>query len=190
MYVCFSFQSFYRGLAPKMVESFFKGGALMFSKEAIIRGCKDAGIGTTTAGLIGGFGGGVAQVVIIGPCTFLVTAAVTGDKSIGLMSRIGQTWKAQGIGGFYAGGVPLMFRQGTNWASRQGFTDYFRNLIKEYKFKDSDAANIAAVKLTVAEESLSAICGGALSTWNQPFEVGVLLETRPNQTRPFLCSLP
>ena len=64
-----------------------------------------------------------------------------------------------------------MFRQGTNWASRQGFTDYFRNLMKDYKFKDSNATTAADVKLSVAEESLAAICGGALSTWNQPFEV-------------------
>jgi hypothetical protein len=64
-----------------------------------------------------------------------------------------------------------MFRQGTNWASRQGFTDYFRNLMKDYKFKDSNVTTAADVKLSVAEESLAAICGGALSTWNQPFEV-------------------
>ncbi len=63
--------AFYRGLQPKLVESFLKGGILMFSKEAIIRSLSSAGIGDTYASLLGGFGGGVAQVSVMGPCTFL-----------------------------------------------------------------------------------------------------------------------
>ena len=51
----------------------------MFSKEAIINVCKNAGLSEITSGLIGGFGGGVAQVSVLGPCTFLVTASVTGE---------------------------------------------------------------------------------------------------------------
>ena len=54
--------AFYRGLQPKLFESFFKGGILLFAKEAIIKNCKGVGMGDVTAGLIGGFGGGVAQV--------------------------------------------------------------------------------------------------------------------------------
>lgn len=45
-----------------MVESFLKGGILLFSKEALMRFSKGAGMGDTAAGLIGGFGGGIAQV--------------------------------------------------------------------------------------------------------------------------------
>ena len=55
------------------------GGILLFSKEAIIDVCKKAGLHDITSGLIGGFGGGVAQVSVLGPCTFLVTASVTGE---------------------------------------------------------------------------------------------------------------
>ena len=51
----------------------------MFSKEAIINVCKNAGLSDISSGLIGGFGGGVAQVSVLGPCTFLVTASVTGE---------------------------------------------------------------------------------------------------------------
>lgn len=55
---------------------------------------------------------GVAQVTVLGPCTFLVTAAVTGDKSISLWQRTVMTFKTQGIGGFYHGGTALVLRQG------------------------------------------------------------------------------
>ena len=91
----------------------------MFSKEAIIRGCKNMGASDVSSGLIGGFGGGVAQVSILGPCTFLVTASVAGDKSISIVQRISQTYAKSGISGFYQGGTALMLRQGSNWASRQ-----------------------------------------------------------------------
>ena len=111
--------AFWSGWQPKLIESFIKGGILMFSKEAIIRGCKSMGASDVTSGLIGGFGGGVAQVSILGPCTFLVTASVTGDKSISIVQRISQTYAKSGIGGFYQGGTALMLRQGSNWASRQ-----------------------------------------------------------------------
>jgi hypothetical protein len=45
-----------------MMESFLKGGILLFSKEAIIRFCRGIGAGEVTSGLAGGFGGGVSQV--------------------------------------------------------------------------------------------------------------------------------
>lgn len=152
------------GLQPKLVESFLKGAVLLFSKEAIINSTKQLGISDIPAGLIGGFGGGVAQVSVVGPCTFLVTASVTGDKSVSTLQRIAMTYKAHGIGGFYHGGTALMLRQGSNWASRQGFTDAIRlQLLKRHSDKKS--------KLSIAEEALAGIVGGALSSWNQPFEV-------------------
>lgn len=118
-----------------------------------------------TSGLIGGFGGGVAQVSVLGPCTFLVTAAVTGDKSISIVQRTKDTWSKQGIGGFYHGGTALMLRQGTNWASRQAFTEIVRDNFKK-RYPNPEKA-----RLSIAEEACSGIIGGALSTWNQPFEV-------------------
>lgn len=105
--------AFWVGLQPKLVESFLKGGILLFSKEAIIRSCMAAGMGEVSAGVVGGFGGGVSQVTIMGPCTFLVTAAVTGDKSVSLWQRVVGTYQKQGIKGFYHGGTALIFRQGT-----------------------------------------------------------------------------
>lgn len=46
-----------------------------------------------------------------------------------------------------------------------GFTEYVRKLLKGRHENPSNA------KLSIAEESLAGIIGGALSTWNQPFEV-------------------
>ena len=50
-----------------------------------------------------------------------------------------------GIGAFYQGGTALMLRQGSNWASRQGLTD-FANVFQAEKPNDmitSSAANVA-----------------------------------------------
>lgn len=85
--------AFYNGLQPKLVESFLKGGVLLFVKEGLIKACRDMGVGGTLSGLIGGFGGGVAQVSVVGPCTFLVTASVTGDRSITFWQRVAMTYK-------------------------------------------------------------------------------------------------
>ena len=103
---------FWSGWQPKMVESFLKGGILLFSKDAVIRSMTGAGASEVTAGLVGGFAGGCSQVIIMGPCTFLVTAAVTGDKSVSTYTRTVDTFKLRGIGGFYQGGTALLLRQG------------------------------------------------------------------------------
>ena len=126
---------------------------------------RSLGMGDIASGLIGGFGGGVCQVTVMGPCTFLVTASVASHGTTGQMSvmeRIGHTLKTQGVGGFYKGGVALMLRQGSNWASRQGITDAVRVQMRSMKSKDA---------LSVSEEASAGIIGGCLSTWNQPFEV-------------------
>jgi len=65
-----------------------------------------------------------------------------------------RTYKARGISGFYHGGTALALRQGTNWASRQGFTDAFRGLIKKYKYGGD-----AKAKLTVGEEAIAGLIG-------------------------------
>lgn len=173
-------RAFYAGWQPKTVESFLKGGILLFTKESAINAMRAVGISDGTSGLAGGFLGGVAQVTILGPCTFLVTAAVTGDKSVSLWQRTKDVYRTNGIGGFYHGGTALILRQGTNWASRQGFTDIIRDFLKSRHVKDGESTK--QVKLSVAEEALSGIVGGALSTWNQPFEV-IRIEAQANAAK-------
>jgi len=158
--------AFWAGLGPKLVESATKGGILLFSKESMARALDNAGVSKTLNGFISGAGGGVCQTVVMGPCTFLVTGAVTGDKSVSTMQRIRTVWSSKGISGFYPGGVPIAFRQATNWASRQGFTELIRAQLKTINH-----ANQPNAQLSVGEEALAGIIGGAISCWNHPFEV-------------------
>lgn len=55
-------RAYWKGLAPKMVESASKGAVLMFSKEAIKDAALTGGATPFVAGLVGGAGGGVMQV--------------------------------------------------------------------------------------------------------------------------------
>ena len=155
--------AFWAGTSAKMVESASKGAILMVSKEAINDALvANAGASPAVAGALAGAGGGVAQVSVMAPCTFLVTGAVTGDKSIGTWERARRTYAAKGIAGFYPGGTAIAFRQATNWASRQGFTEAVRSRLKD---GDPDA------KLTKTQEVVAGVIGGTLSCWNHPFEM-------------------
>lgn len=157
--------AFWAGTSAKMVESFTKGAVLLFSKEAIMTGCESFKLDPVLAGVIGGAGGGIAQVSVMGPCTFLVTAQVTGDRSKGMMTIAKETYANKGVKGFYPGGTAIAFRQASNWASRQGFTDAIRLQMKKVKYGDEK------IKLSMWEEASCGIMGGALSCWNHPFEV-------------------
>lgn len=170
---------FWAGLGPKMVESATKGAILMYSKEMLNDSFLSSGFSPTTSGILAGAGGGVSQVVVMGPCTFLVTGAVTGDQSVSTMQRMQRTWAAKGIKGFYPGGTALMFRQATNWASRQGFTEFVREQMKESLYKSKTA------KLSKGEEAMSGIIGGTMACWNHPFEVArIEMQSRADQNQP------
>ena len=158
-------QGFYKGTAPKMVESASKGAVLIYSKELIMESCSSLGVGSVASGFIAGAGGGVCQTVVMGPCTFLVTAVVTGDKQTSVTQAMSKTWREKGIVGFYPGGVAIAFRQASNWASRQGFTDAVRSRMRIWLHDDPKA------KLTASQDALSGCIGGILSCWNHPFEV-------------------
>lgn len=67
------YSAFWRGFAPKMVESATKGAVLLVSKEAIKDTATAAGMSPFNAALLGGAGGGIAQVSVMGPCTYLVS---------------------------------------------------------------------------------------------------------------------
>eukprot|EP00392_Amoebophrya_sp_AT5.2_P003125 g3130.t1 len=149
--------AFWQGLSPKLIESATKGAILLYAKEAILLGMANANFDPTVSGIAAGAGGGVAQVSVMGPCTFLVTCVVTGDKNLSIPNKISTTWAEKGIKGFYPGGMALTFRQASNWASRQGITEFVRNKV--------------AAKLSKWEEAGCGIMGGSLSCWNQPFEV-------------------
>merc|ERR1719162_1105059 len=98
--------------------------------------------------------------------TYLVTAKVTGDKDVSWGSRISQTYNSRGVAGFYPGASAVAFRQATNWASRQGFTD----AVRQYVIRRNHAGNPKA-KLSRTEEVGCGVAGGSLACWNHPFEV-------------------
>ncbi len=104
-------QAFWAGTSAKMVECAFKGAILLWSKEALKDGFLAAGLAGSTAGFLAGAGGGVCQVSIMGPCTFLVTALVTSSHGGSVGQHVRSTWAAKGIQGFYPGGVAIAFRQ-------------------------------------------------------------------------------
>eukprot|EP00656_Telonema_subtile_P012966 TRINITY_DN16564_c0_g1_i1.p1 TRINITY_DN16564_c0_g1~~TRINITY_DN16564_c0_g1_i1.p1 ORF type:complete len:226 (+),score=59.08 TRINITY_DN16564_c0_g1_i1:116-793(+) len=156
---------FWNGVGPKMVESATKGGVLLVSKESIKDSCVGAGVNPTLSGFIAGAGGGICQVSVMGPCTFLVTAMVTGGAKGGAVAFMKETWAAKGVKGFYPGGSAIAFRQATNWASRQGFTDAVRSGMLSVTGGNGNG------KLTVGQEVCSGMLGGMLACWNHPFEV-------------------
>jgi len=158
--------AFWNGLGPKMIESASKGAVLLWSKELLLDGCGAAGLNPVASGLIAGAGGGVCQTIVMAPMTYLVTAKVTGDKDVSWGSRISQTYQSRGIAGFYPGASAVAFRQATNWASRQGFTD----AVRQYVIRANHGGNPKA-KLSRGEEVGCGIAGGFLACWNHPFEV-------------------
>ena len=171
--------AFWQGTSAKMVESATKGAVLLYSKELILTAMTSAGCSETLAGFAAGAGGGVCQTVVMGPCTFLVTAAVTGEGKVSVTQKAAEVWAKQGIKGFYPGGTAIAFRQATNWASRQGITEFIRSQMKVRLHGDKDA------KLTVPQEACAGILGGALSTWNQPFEVArIQMQSAANEGKP------
>ena len=77
-YACPTLRSaFWAGLDAKLFESATKGAILMYSKESI------------NASLLAS---GTDQVAVMGPCTFLVTGAVTSGSKMSTMERARETW--------------------------------------------------------------------------------------------------
>lgn len=66
---------------------------LMLSLVEVTRALALIGLG----GALAGAGGGLCQVSIMSPCTYLVTGAVTGNKDESTMQRIRRTYAAKGI---------------------------------------------------------------------------------------------
>ncbi|CRG93542.1 mitochondrial carrier protein, putative [Plasmodium gallinaceum] len=189
---------FYAGFYAKLVESASKGAVLLLSKEQIINFCNNLNINKTTSGFIGGACGGICQSLVMTPCTFFITASI--DKKINYKEKIVYILKNTGIKTLYKGNSAMCLRQGTNWASRQGITEWIRTKVIQKKNKKEekkikkidDINNIKSVNdssnfsltneniikkkensynLTTFEEIICGIIGGALSVWNNPFDV-------------------
>lgn len=104
-----------------------------------------------------------------------VTAAVTGGKNTGALELARDTYAKNGLKGFYPGGSAIALRQATNWASRQGLTEFVRIRMRRFKYGDESA------RLTRTDEAMCGVMGGVLSSWNHPFEVArIEMQARAN----------
>jgi len=172
---------FWQGTGPKMVESASKGAVLLFAKEGIMNVVKPMDLGNTMTGIIGGAGAGVCQTVVMGPCTFIVTAVVTGDKGTSVGKTVADTWAQKGLKGFYPGATAIAARQASNWAMRQGFTEFVMDQMKSFTGQE---------KLGMGQQALCGAVGGTLATCNQPFEVSrIAMQSAAFEGKPKL-SLP
>lgn len=104
-----------------------------------------------------------------------MTAAVTGGKSTSAVELAKETYSRRGVRGFYPGGSAIAFRQATNWASRQGLTEWVRIRMRTYRYGDEHH------RLTKGEEAMCGVIGGTMSSWNHPFEVArIEMQARAN----------
>ena len=94
-----------------MVESGTKGAILMYAKEGINESLLKNDVDPGVAGVLAGAGGGIAQVSVMGPCTYLVTGAVNDPSGKSSVERIKETYARSGVKGFYPGGTAIAFRQ-------------------------------------------------------------------------------
>ena len=153
-----------------MIEGIFSGGVLLSSKELIRSFLSDfvsplvlkrvgVAIPNSAIGFVSGAGGGMAQALVMGPTSLIVTACVSTQQDGNPKSafRVAQNIvRERGMQGLYRGAPAVAYRQATNWASRQGFTEWVRPHVP---------------LKGIPGELLSGCIGGVLSAWNTPFEV-------------------
>jgi len=158
-------RGFWQGLIPwAWIEGSTKGAVLLFTQSEVSQRATALGASPSWASGLGGMAGGIAQAyTTIGPCTSMKTALVTGDYAgKGTVEVVRSVVAERGLAGMYAGVHAVALRQATNWGSRFGFSR-----LSEFVFRRGDASR----PLSTAERLASSIMGGALSTWNHPFEV-------------------
>ncbi|KAM0754004.1 mitochondrial carrier [Meredithblackwellia eburnea MCA 4105] len=166
---------FYQGLVPwAWIEAASKGAILMLSAGEAERAVLAAMPGSKTlAGTAGGVVGGLAQAyTCMGFTTCMKTVEVTRNKARVAGGKVPGTWQVfrgilaeEGIRGVNKGVNAVAARQVTGWASRMGISRFIEGLIKKATGKGSNE------KLSAFETILASCGGGALSCWNQPFEV-------------------
>lgn len=122
---------------------------------------------------MGGIGGGVAQSYLtMGMTTCMKTVEVTrtklgteGSKVPGTIETFFQIIREKGIRGVNKGVNAVALRQVTGWSSRIGISRFAEESIRSMSGKTKDE------KLGFGDKIIASTIGGALSCWNQPFEV-------------------
>lgn len=138
--------SLWSGLSPRMVEGIFSGSVLLAAKEGLhallseyaspmLSKSIGLDIPPSFVGFLSGAGGGAAQALVMGPTSLIVTACVAASNSeseeVSALQVAQRIIKEKGIFGLYRGAPAVAVRQATNWASRQGFTEFVRPRIRK-----------------------------------------------------------
>ncbi|KEZ38959.1 hypothetical protein SAPIO_CDS10309 [Scedosporium apiospermum] len=149
-------RGFYQGLIPwAWVEASTKGAILILSSSEVEYYSRAHwGISKPAAGVLGGIAGGAAQAYLS-----------MGEKVPGTLATFTNIVRTKGIRGVYKGVNAVALRQITGWSSRIGISRLADGWIRKLVDKPEDQ------KLTASEKILASTVGGALSCWNQPFEV-------------------
>ncbi|KAB8268987.1 mitochondrial DNA replication protein [Aspergillus minisclerotigenes] len=167
--------AFYQGLIPwAWLEASTKGAILIITSTEIEYHAKmKLGASPTVCGALGGIGGGVAQAYLtMGMTTCMKTVEVTrtkmsvnGAKVPGTFEIFFKIIREQGIRGVNKGVNAVALRQITGWSSRIGIARFAEERIRWMSGKGKEE------RLGFGEKVLASTIGGALSCWNQPFEV-------------------
>ncbi|TDZ34278.1 Citrate/oxoglutarate carrier protein [Colletotrichum spinosum] len=201
------FGGFYQGLIPwAWIEASTKGAILVLTSTEVEYYAKRSGLGSGAAGVLGGVVGGASQAYLTmgeghhrhhsleflltrpeGVTTCMKTVEVTRQKGLGTAGKTPgtvevflQILREKGIRGVNRGVNAVALRQITGWSSRIGISRVAEGQIRSFRGKSSTD------KLAPGEKIVASIVGGALSCWNQPFEV-VRVEMqslKPDPTRP------
>ncbi|KAI8711085.1 hypothetical protein NCS52_01483900 [Fusarium sp. LHS14.1] len=168
-------RAFYQGLIPwAWIECSTKGSILFLASNEVEYYSKIAlGASPAIAGTLGGVAGGAAQSYLtMGMTTCMKTVEVTRPKNVqpgipvpGTMEIFLGILRKEGIRGVNRGVNAVALRQISGWVSRIGIARFAEGQIRALQSKPGDA------KLGIWEKMAASTVGGALSCWNQPFEV-------------------
>ncbi|GAW15242.1 hypothetical protein ANO14919_046510 [Xylariales sp. No.14919] len=166
---------FYQGLIPwAWIEASTKGSILILTSTEVEHYAKTKlGTGNEIAGVLAGVAGGAAQAYLtMGTTTCMKTIEVTRSKSLqsgspakGTISTFLDIIRTKGIRGVNRGVNAVALRQITGWSSRIGISRVTETQIRSVTGKTHNE------RLSFGEKILASSLGGALSCWNQPFEV-------------------
>lgn len=143
------------------------------SSEVAYFASNNLGLAPAVAATLGGVAGGAAQSYLtMGMTTCMKTVEVTRNKELakgthvpGTMETFFNIIRTQGIRGVNKGVNAVALRQITGWSSRMGISKAAEGPIRRHRGKSKTE------KLNMGEKIAASTIGGALSCWNQPFEV-------------------
>ncbi|RYP59900.1 hypothetical protein DL769_008342 [Monosporascus sp. CRB-8-3] len=168
-------RGFYQGLIPwAWLEASTKGAILILTSTEVEYYSKYYFcVSDSIAGVLGGIVGGASQAYLtMGMTTCMKTVEVTrmkkaraGAEVVGTMQTFFEILRTKGVRGINRGVNAVALRQITGWSSRIGISRFAEGNVRRITGKEEKG------KLSLGEKIASSTFGGALSCWNQPFEV-------------------